>query len=69
MFHRVVRNSLTIFEHNSVRTLATSLTQHNLAHARKRDLGRHVYQAFAVKSFIDQYPEWPANKVNDVVQG
>ncbi|XP_065656280.1 uncharacterized protein LOC100202974 [Hydra vulgaris] len=69
MFNRVARSSITIFKNHTIRTFASSLTCYNLNNSRSCDIGRQVYHAFAVKSFVYQYPEWSANTINDVVQG
>lgn len=41
----------------------------HVAYTRNLDLGRHIYEASAVKRLIDEYPEWSASEINDVTQG
>ena len=63
---------------NDLRNLTTTQHCHDnknnnkwnpVVRQRNADLGRHVFEAYAVRTLIDQHPDLNAGEIHDITQG
>ena len=75
--NQLLRSSYLSLLSKQQQKLTLSTTNHKcvnenwnpIARQRNTDVGKHVFEAFAVRTLIDNHPELDAGEIHDVTQG
>ena len=75
--NQLLRSSYVSLISKQQQKLSLSTTNHKcvnenwnpIARQRNADVGKHVFEVFAVRTLIDSHPELNAGEIHDVTQG
>lgn len=75
--NQLLRSSYVSLLSKQQQRLSLSTTNHKsvnenwnpIVRQRNADVGKHVFEAFAVRTLIDNHPELNAGEIHDVTQG